>query len=350
MKHHPDKNPNNQEEATRKFKEITEAYDVLSDPDKRQIYDQYGEEALKTGVPPPPGTPGGPGEGFAGFGGGGQGGGGGYSMDDETARKIFETFFGAGLGGGGGGGGGGFSFGGGGGGHPFHRSRTSAGGGGMYMDDDDMFGGGAGGMPFGMAGGFGGGGRRTAGPPPPQKVEIPLNLTLEELYTGCTKKRKVTRKIVDGASGRAMEVEEILEIPVKAGWKEGTRVTFEGKGDEVPGRPAQDLVFVVRELPHPRFVRAGDDLVCKMTIPLAKALIAGSSVDVPSLDNRILRVPLREVVNPGYERVVGGEGMPNSKSGKKGSLRIQFSVQFPKRQLSGEQANALEQLMQQAGA
>lgn len=105
MKWHPDKNQNNQEEATAKFKEISEAYDVLTDPNKRQIYDQYGEEALKTGVPPP-GTPGGT-EGFAGFGGAPGGGGGGYQMDEETAQKIFESFFGGGLGGG-------FSFGGGG--------------------------------------------------------------------------------------------------------------------------------------------------------------------------------------------------------------------------------------------
>jgi hypothetical protein len=60
---------------------------------------------------------------------------------------------------------------------------------------------------------------------PPQ---VPLDLTLEELYSGCTKRRRVTRSIVDGASGRALPVEETLEIPVRAGWKEGTKITFEG--------------------------------------------------------------------------------------------------------------------------
>lgn len=96
LKWHPDKNQSNQEEASKKFKQISEAYDVLSDPEKRKIYDTYGEEALKTGVPPP-GTPGGAETSFAGFGPGAAGGG--YQMDEETAQKIFESFFGGGMGG-----------------------------------------------------------------------------------------------------------------------------------------------------------------------------------------------------------------------------------------------------------
>lgn len=226
------------------------------------------------------------------------------------------------------------------------------GGAGPEMEDDDMYGGFGGGIPFGMGGGMGGMGGmgggmpRSRGPPPSQKVEVPLNLTLEELYSGCTKKRKVTRKIVDAASGKAMQIEETLEIPIRAGFKEGTRITFEGKGDEIPGRPTQDLVFVVRQMPHTRFLRDGDDLVVKMQIPLAKALIAGVTVDVPSLDNRILRVPLRDVVYPGYERVVKNEGMPISKApGSKGDLKIRFDVKFPKTQLSDDEAANLERLL-----
>jgi len=154
---------------------------------------------------------------------------------------------------------------------------------------------------------------------------VPLNVTLEELYTGTTKKRKVTRHIVDGASGKAMPIEETLEIQVKPGWKEGTRITFEGKGDETPGRAAQDLVFVLRQIPHPRLIREGDNLVTTIHIPLVKALTAGATVDVPALDNRILRVPLREVVTPGYTRVVKNEGMPVSKvPGAKGDFKIRL--------------------------
>jgi hypothetical protein len=72
---------------------------------------------------------------------------------------------------------------------------------------------------------------------------------------------QVTRHVWDAAAGKSVPSSEVLEVPIKKGWKAGTKITFAGKGDQEPGRPADDLVFVVSEKPHPRFTRSGNDLV-----------------------------------------------------------------------------------------
>lgn len=107
----------------------------------------------------------------------------------------------------------------------------------------------------------------------------------------------------------------------------------------------QDVIFVVRQIPHENYRREGDDLLITVGINLATALCEGK-IDVPALDGRVLRVPLKEVVTPDYVRVVLGEGMPNSKNpGQKGNLRIAFKISFPHRQLTGNEAAQLQALL-----
>ena len=199
LKHHPDRNVGpKQEEASKKFKEVNEAYEVLADKDKRQIYDTYGEAGLKGGPPPQDAGHGGPGrhpfEGFTSGAGAGGGmpfnfGGGGFQPTD--ANDIFASIFGSlagGMGGMGNNRGGGMR-------QSFPSFSGSGGGmpGGLNMNmDGDGFLSGAGGRPQSQQQ------PRSAPPPTPTEVFKPLALTLEELYNGTTKRLKLTRRLVSG--------------------------------------------------------------------------------------------------------------------------------------------------------
>ncbi|WIA10043.1 hypothetical protein OEZ85_010253 [Tetradesmus obliquus] len=389
VKHHPDKNPNSREAAEEKFKEISEAYDVLSDPDKRQVFDAYGEEGLKGQVPPPGPQPaaaaagGGPSPFAGGAGGGpaftsfsfGPGGGfqGSYSgVDAARAANIFASMFGQ------------DSFGGF---NAMPRSRvrmfTRQGSGRRGMRAGHEYAaqsawgqqaGGAGGSwqqqqqqthghdrPAGSGTGgfaFGHGDADTDGEfeasvlsdslldRKPRKRAMNLALGLDELYKGGTKRLKVTRHVFDEQQGKSVAKADVLEVPVKAGWKPGTKITYTGMGDREPGRPADDLVFVVAEKPHPRFSRDGNDLHTSVNLSLLQAL-QGGSTQVEALDGRSIKVPLGPgPVQPGSKLLVKGEGMPVSKTaGQKGDLIVTAKVQLP--QLSEQQRSLLKEVLQQ---
>eukprot|EP00475_Leptophrys_vorax_P029742 TRINITY_DN4392_c0_g1_i1.p1 TRINITY_DN4392_c0_g1~~TRINITY_DN4392_c0_g1_i1.p1 ORF type:complete len:324 (+),score=82.14 TRINITY_DN4392_c0_g1_i1:1869-2840(+) len=295
MKWHPDKNLENKEEANLRFQEIAEAYEVLSDEEKRKIYDSYGEEGLKQGTPD----------------GNFQGG---YHFSGD-ASKIFEAFFG------------------GAGGDPFGMFGDCGGAGGFRSFR-------MGGMPSGMGGMHFGDMMGQA-----QPEAHPIYVTLEELFTGITKKMKVTRQRFVGRSRQEDQV--VLEVEVKPGWKSNTKVTFEGEGDQLqPGAPPGDLVFVIQEKPHPVFQRKGNNLIYKATVTLKEALV-GAVVKVPTLDGRKLKItaPDDVIVYPGYEMPVEGKGMPLSKNPSvRGDLIVVFDVQFP-RQLTEDQRKQLDQIL-----
>ncbi|KAF5193399.1 Chaperone protein dnaj [Thalictrum thalictroides] len=327
MKWHPDKNPNNKKEAEAKFKTISEAYDVLSDSQKRAIYDQYGEEGLK-GQVPPPGAGGYPGT---------QGGGGGgttFRFNPRSADDIFSEFFGFSSPFGGMGGDMGGSRGGPGIGSGFPRGMFGAGGEDLIAQLRNAA----------AASGAGGGGEASSyaqrkAPP----IERNLPCSLEDLYKGTTKKMKISRDVLD-ASGRPMSVEEILTIEIRPGWKKGTKITFPEKGNEQRGVIPADLVFIIDEKPHGIFKRDGNDLIVTQKLSLVEAL-TGYTVQLTTLDGRSLTIPINSIISPSYEEVVKGEGLPIPKEpSKRGNLRIKFNIKFPSR-LTPEQKTGIKRLL-----
>eukprot|EP00475_Leptophrys_vorax_P040369 TRINITY_DN7472_c0_g1_i1.p1 TRINITY_DN7472_c0_g1~~TRINITY_DN7472_c0_g1_i1.p1 ORF type:complete len:225 (+),score=36.77 TRINITY_DN7472_c0_g1_i1:53-676(+) len=200
---------------------------------------------------------------------------------------------------------------------------------GMGSGYDPVFGGDS-----GMYGGYGAAEPRKAPP-----VENKLPCTLEELYSGSSRKMKISRTIID-ATGRTRTADEILTVDVKPGWKKGTKVTFVEKGNEQPGTIPADISFIIDEKPHDRFTRDGNDLVYTVKVPLVDAL-TGYTVNITTLDSRNLSFTVSDVITPGYEKVVAREGMP-TKDGKKGNLRVKFDVQFPSR-LTADQKSQIKQ-------
>lgn len=265
---------------------------------KRSIFDQLGEEGLKGGT------------------------GGTFTRDP---REIFTQFFGGQdpfeMFGGATGGTGSFHFGGGkAGGMPFGASGF--GGPGMFFGSG---GGGVEGMDF-TPSGMPGFGSHTPQDPP---IEHSLNLTLEELYQGCTKKMKISRKVIN-PDGTTSVQDKVVSIDVKPGWKAGTKITFAKEGDQYIGRVPADIVFIVKEKPHMYFKRDGNDLVYTVQLSLRDALCGCGTVQIPTIDKRVLPLHLNEIITPKTVIRQPGEGMPNSKNmGQRGDLVINFDIQFP---------------------
>ncbi|KAL8606798.1 DnaJ subfamily B member 13 [Nucella lapillus] len=272
LKFHPEKNPDDQVAAD-KFMQVAEAYDVLSDPRKRAVYDQFGEEGLKNGVPTGSGETGAWTHGYTFHG---------------DCNKVFRDFFG--------------------GDNPFQEFYDRV--------DGDLS------MGFG---GLHGRGAKKQDPP----IERDLFLSLEEVYHGCTKKMKISRRVMNEDGHTSSIRDKILTITVKKGWRPGTRITFPNEGDQGPNNVPADIVFIVKDKPHPRFRREGLNLIHTAGVALGRAL-TGTMVDIHTLDERILHIPINDIVKPEYKKTVPGEGMPmSSDPTQKGDLVIEFDIQFP---------------------
>jgi DnaJ-class molecular chaperone len=109
--------------------------------------------------------------------------------------------------------------------------------------------------------------------------------------------------------------------------EDGDEVTFKGEGDRQVGEPAQDIQFVIRVVPHARFEREGDNLICQRSLPLRDALTA-YELTIADLDGNVHRKVSDDVIQPGREYGIKNAGMFR-KDGTRGDIVVRFHVGFP---------------------
>lgn len=271
-KYHPDVNSGDAA-AEAKFKQITEAHEVLRDPEKRRRYDEVGEhwqdyEAWERAGKPRGGNP------FATSGGGGNQQFQSSSMSAEEMEQLF-------------GGNGGFS--------DFFQ---------------DIFGAPVAGSPRG---------RPRARPQRGSDVEGDTNITLEEAYTGTT-------RTIELSGGRGVRR---VEVRIPQGVADGARVRASGQGaDGRAGGAAGDLYIRIHVLSHPRFTRDGDTLRVAVPVPLDVALIGGS-IDVPTVRGRSVSLTVPAETQNGARLRLRGLGMPGVRGEAAGDLIAEVKVQLP---------------------
>jgi DnaJ family protein B protein 4 len=141
-----------------------------------------------------------------------------------------------------------------------------------------------------------------------------LKLTLEDLYSGRIKKMRISKRIVDSGAIAVVSVDK--GIYIKADWMNGTMITYEREGNELPGVIPADVIFTLETKPHDRFERSRDDLIYKCPVSLHDAL-TGMCTTVQTLDGCTLTITAR-YVTPETVKIIRGEGIPNSRTRSKG--------------------------------
>ncbi len=281
LKYHPDRNPADRKKAEERFKKISEAYAVLSDPEKRQQYDNFGSESFSRQ----------------------------YSQEDifrgfDLNEILREMGFG----------GGGFRTTGGFGGRGGARRRTYSQQGGSF---GDIFGSQYG-EPMSQRG---------------EDLQYKLSIPLEDVLEGAEK--KITFK-VDGKN-------EEVKVRIPAGIASGQKLRLAGKGlPGAHGGPNGDIYLEVQILQHDLFTRDGDDLTIEKTISFSGAAL-GTSMEVPTLDGATKKIKIPAGTQDHTKIRMKGFGMPVFKGSGRGDQYVRINIQVPKK-LTSKQEDLLKKL------
>ena len=333
-KYHPDLNPDNKE-AEEKFKEAAEAYDVLSNPDKRARYDQFGHAGMN-------GAAGGGAGGFGGFGGG-------FSMEDIFSQfgDIFGGHFGGGF-------------------------RSSGGGGRRVNRGSDIR------VRVKLtlaeiAAGVtkklkitktvacdkcGGTGARDSnsyatcatcnGTGYVTRVENTFfgRMQSQGVCPTCGGTGKVISAPCDKCKGEGTQRgSEVVEIAIPAGVGEGMVLTVAGKGNAPRhGGVNGDLQVVIEEEAHPELLRDGNDLIHNLNIPVTTAILGGT-VEVPTVDGRA-KIKIAPGTHAGKVLRLGGKGLPDVNGYGRGDILVVVDLTIPSK-LNAEERRLVEELSRQ---
>ena len=317
-RHHPDRNPGDPD-AQKRFTEINQAYQVLSDPQKRAAWDRFGEAAFRPGGAGPGGVP------FVDLGGldgifGDILGAFGFRTQDrgDLRQKIEISFEEAARG------------------ADKELSYDC-----MDTCSDCKGGGAAPGTPVTTCGACGGRGRVRF-----QQGMLPL--PVERACSRCRGTGRIPSTPCRRCGGSGLvQIKRTTRIEIPAGIESGANRTVEGGGSRPhPDKPPGNLEVVVSVASHPFFHRRGDDVVCGVPVTFAQAALGGE-VEVPTLDGKVkMRVP--PATQPGTVLRIRGKGIPHRVRGGRGDQLVEVSVEVPTN-LSDRAQELIEQLASELG-